>query len=68
MHVLCERIAVERDLHTFSALVDELNALLERKEQRLGSDSSFNTSTQRLVMTTSEPDGVLLRHPPSQEE
>ncbi len=35
MHILCERIAVESDLHKFSALVDELNALLERKEQRL---------------------------------
>lgn len=54
MDVLCERIAVELHLHTFSALVDELNALLERKEQRLGYGSSPHTSPQSPVITPSD--------------
>lgn len=32
---LCEQIAVEQDPAHFSALVDELNKLLEEKERRL---------------------------------
>lgn len=34
---LCEQIAVEQDPARFTSLVDELNKLLEQKEQRLDS-------------------------------
>lgn len=39
MNVLCERIAKEQDHDKFVKLVQELNDLLEHKEQRL-EDSS----------------------------
>jgi hypothetical protein len=32
---LCERAAVERDPEAFTALIRELNDVLEKKEQRL---------------------------------
>ena len=35
MHVLCERIAKEQNHEQFVKLVQELNDLLEHKEQRL---------------------------------
>lgn len=35
MHVLCERIAKEQNHEKFVKLVQELNDLLEHKEQRL---------------------------------
>ena len=35
MQVLCERIAKEQDHEKFVALVQELNNLLDHKEQRL---------------------------------
>lgn len=35
MHILCERIAKEQDHETFVKLVQELNDLLDHKEQRL---------------------------------
>lgn len=35
MHVLCERIAKEQDHTKFVKLVQELNDLLDHKEQRL---------------------------------
>jgi hypothetical protein len=35
MHFLCDRIAKEKDHTEFSKLVQELNDLLESKEQRL---------------------------------
>jgi len=41
MHILCERIAKEQDSDKFVKLVQELNDLLEHKEQRL-KDSSKN--------------------------
>lgn len=36
MHILCQRIAVEKDHQKFTQLVDQLNELLEQKEARLG--------------------------------
>ena len=41
MHILCERVAKEQDSDKFVKLVQELNDLLEHKEQRL-KDSSKN--------------------------
>ncbi len=41
---LCEQIAVEQDPARFTTLVDELNKLLEQKEQRL--DSLRRTTAQ----------------------
>ncbi len=35
MAVLCQQIAVEQDRDKFTKLVDELNELLEEKQQRL---------------------------------
>ena len=35
MHVLCERIAKEQNHDKFAKLVQELNDLLDHKEQRL---------------------------------
>jgi len=35
MHILCERIAKERDLEKFLRFVGGLNNLLKHKEQRL---------------------------------
>lgn len=35
MHTLCEQIAKEQDHKKFAKLVQELNNLLERKDQRL---------------------------------
>jgi hypothetical protein len=35
MHILCQRIAVEKDRQKFTELVDQLNELLEQKEARL---------------------------------
>lgn len=35
MHILCQRIAVEQDRAKFEQLVNELDALLERKGRRL---------------------------------
>lgn len=35
MNSLCQRIADEKDPHTFTTLTEELNDLLERKEKRL---------------------------------
>jgi hypothetical protein len=37
MAILCERIAKEQDHEKFTELVDELNQLLDRKDQRLAS-------------------------------
>jgi hypothetical protein len=34
MAILCQRIAVEKDHDTFTKLVEELNDVLARKEQR----------------------------------
>jgi len=39
MAILCERIAKEQNLQKFKQLVQELNELLSRKEQRLGKSS-----------------------------
>jgi hypothetical protein len=39
MAILCERIAKEQNLPRFKQLVQELNELLSRKEQRLGKSS-----------------------------
>ncbi|HXO93819.1 MAG TPA: hypothetical protein VN825_06770 [Candidatus Acidoferrum sp.] len=36
MHALCERIAKEQNHEKFVKLVQELNDLLEHKEERLG--------------------------------
>lgn len=35
MAILCERIATEQDRQKFTQLVDELNELLDRKDERL---------------------------------
>ena len=40
MHVLCERIAKEQDHDKFVKLVQELNDLLDHKEQRLEGPSN----------------------------
>jgi hypothetical protein len=40
MHILCERIATEQDQEKFSALVSQLNDLLEKKGQRLEPSST----------------------------
>ena len=37
MAVLCERIAKEQDHQKFTDLVEDLNKLLDRKDQRLSS-------------------------------
>ncbi len=42
MSVLCERIAKEQDHDKFVKLVQELNDLLDHKEQRLEDDSKKN--------------------------
>jgi hypothetical protein len=39
MHILCERIAKEQDHERFVKLVQELNDLLEHKEQRIENSS-----------------------------
>jgi hypothetical protein len=39
MHILCERIAKEQDHERFVKLVQELNDLLEHKEQRMENSS-----------------------------
>ncbi len=36
MYELCARIEKEQDHHRFLLLIEELNDLLERQEQRLG--------------------------------
>ena len=46
MAILCERIAKEQDPHKFSELVDQLNKLLERKEQRLASRNESERSSE----------------------
>ena len=46
---LCEQIAVEQDAARFTALVNELNKLLEEKERRLD--------------TRREPDGLVNKTP-----
>jgi hypothetical protein len=38
MYQLCAMIEVEKDRHRFLLLIEELNQLLERKEQRLADD------------------------------
>ena len=35
MHILCQRIATEKDPEKFDRLVRELNALLEQKHDRI---------------------------------
>ena len=40
MHALCARIEVEKDHEEFTRLVQELNDLLEGKENRLNPPSS----------------------------
>ena len=40
MHALCARIEVEKDHEEFTRLVQELNDLLESKENRLNPSSS----------------------------
>jgi hypothetical protein len=35
MAILCERIATEQDRQKFTQLVDELNELLDHKDERL---------------------------------
>ncbi len=35
MHILCEKIAIEKDPNKFTALVTELNELLETKQERI---------------------------------
>lgn len=35
MAILCERIAKEQDRHKFAELVEQLNNLLDQKDQRL---------------------------------
>ena len=42
MSRLCEQIAKEQDHDKFVKLVQELNDLLDHKEQRLGDDSKKN--------------------------
>jgi hypothetical protein len=44
MYRLCALIEKEQDPERFSALIKELNDLLESKEQRLGDRSSRKTS------------------------
>lgn len=47
MNALCEQIASEKDRHKFSKLVEELNELLEDKQERLDhgrSSSKLNTN------------------------
>lgn len=39
MQILCQRIATEQNREKFTQLVEELNALLERKEARLDQQS-----------------------------
>lgn len=40
MYQLCAMIETEKDRHRFLQLIEELNQLLERKEQRLEEDQS----------------------------
>ena len=40
MYQLCAMIEREKDRHRFLQLIEELNQLLERKEQRLGDDNT----------------------------
>jgi hypothetical protein len=40
MYQLCALIETEKDRHRFLQLIEELNQLLERKEQRLGDDKA----------------------------
>ncbi|HEX3819367.1 MAG TPA: hypothetical protein VHW45_03510 [Candidatus Sulfotelmatobacter sp.] len=42
MHILCERIATEKDPKTFDKLVKELNDLLEQKHERVYSGHRHN--------------------------
>ena len=45
MAVLCERIATEQDPDKFTQLVDQLNELLDRKDERLRlKGESFDSS------------------------
>ena len=45
MHRLCEQIALEKDHAKFTVLVQQLNDLLEHKEQRL--EHSPGTTTTK---------------------
>lgn len=40
MSDLCHKISIEQDPNEFTRLVDELNDLLDRKEQQLQSNNS----------------------------
>jgi hypothetical protein len=42
MNVLCRQIQIEKDQRKFSALIEELNKLLARKENRLDKPTSAN--------------------------
>lgn len=44
---VCEQIAVEQDPERFTTLVDELNELLEAKEQRLGNVSQPDRASSK---------------------
>ena len=46
MHALCARIEVEKDHEEFTRLVQELNDLLEGKENRLNTASSGTASSK----------------------
>jgi hypothetical protein len=48
LNKLCGQIAVEKDHHKFTHLVDELDRLLERKERRLeqGEESPSTPKSQ----------------------
>lgn len=47
MHALCARIEIEKDHDKFTKLVQELNDLLESKENRLGNTPSGTGSSKQ---------------------
>ena len=50
--MLCEQAAVEQDPKKLSALVTEINALLEEKERRLGMLPSEKPLSQRSSLSS----------------
>lgn len=49
MKRLCERIQIEQNPHVFTKLVEQLNALLERKEKRLAPSAEDKAEYTRLM-------------------